>query len=240
MKMFISWSSSRSHIVAAKLKEWLPLVLPSTEPWLSSQDIRKGSRWQAETAEALQSPTAGILVLTKDNLASQWLHFEAGAISKAVAGSKAFVCTYLIDVDNADVEQPLGMFQSTTATELDTLQMILSLNAASESPIPNERLRKLYSNFWPELDEAIQKARASEPNVNAADRGQREMIEEILGIVRSLARVSPTNETWADVVRNLAETPGTATHDMFRRLNEAGVRLPSSLADTIRSGSTDR
>jgi hypothetical protein len=239
MKLFISWSDSRSHIVAAKLKEWLPLVLPSAEPWLSSQDIRKGSRWQAETAEALQGPTAGILVLTKDNLASQWLHFEAGAISKAVAGSKAFVCTYLIDVDNADVEQPLGMFQSTTATEADTLQLILSLNTAAESPIPDDRLRKLYSNFWPELDEAIQKARTSVPNVNTADRGQREMIGEILGIVRSLARVS-TNETWADAIRNLAETPGTATYDMFKRLDEAGVRLPSSLADTIRGGSSDR
>ena len=42
MRIFISWSGAASLELARILKEWLPTVLPYANPWLSSEDIRKG------------------------------------------------------------------------------------------------------------------------------------------------------------------------------------------------------
>lgn len=44
MKIFISWSGPKSGAVAKALREWLPLVVNAFEPFLSSDDIDKGTR----------------------------------------------------------------------------------------------------------------------------------------------------------------------------------------------------
>ena len=188
MKIFISWSGEKSLAAAKALKEWLPLVLQGAEPWLSSEDIRKGSRWQLEIASALNEAAAAVLCLTRDNLKSDWLLFEAGAVSKALAPSPTLVCTYLIDVTSADVPLPLGMFQATAATREDTLHLLQNLNDAMAPPVPDERLNRLFSTFWPDLEKVIRAAQLSQGAKPQAQRNQYEMIAEILGTVRALAR----------------------------------------------------
>jgi hypothetical protein len=41
MKIFISWSSERSHLLAQALHESLPLLLHYVKPWLSQADTRR-------------------------------------------------------------------------------------------------------------------------------------------------------------------------------------------------------
>jgi hypothetical protein len=185
MRVFLSWSGQRSLTVASVLRDWLPLVLQGCQPWLSSDDVRKGSRWQVEVGDALQEPLAGILCLTRDNIASPWLVFEAGAISKAIRGT-SFVCTYLIDVDNADVPLPLGMFQSTAATRSETLKLLRDLNDLMTPPVPADRLGKLFDTFWTDLEVAISTAR-SMPVGATQSRDASDILQEILETVRGLA-----------------------------------------------------
>ena len=45
MKIFISWSGEKSRRIALMLREWFPNVLNAVEPFVSSEDIAKGSRW---------------------------------------------------------------------------------------------------------------------------------------------------------------------------------------------------
>ena len=64
MKVFISWSGDTSHNVALALREWLPSVLQSVEPYVSSEDIDKGARWSAEIGYQLNDTDFGILRVT--------------------------------------------------------------------------------------------------------------------------------------------------------------------------------
>jgi TIR domain len=61
MKVFISWSGERSQILAQALREWLPMVLQSVDPWLSQADIEAGERWAEKIAKELEGCNFGIL-----------------------------------------------------------------------------------------------------------------------------------------------------------------------------------
>jgi hypothetical protein len=81
MKVFISWSGQKSRDVASALRDWLPLVINSVEPFMSSRDISAGARWQVEIARQLDTTDFGIVCVTRENQASKWLNFEAGALA---------------------------------------------------------------------------------------------------------------------------------------------------------------
>jgi TIR domain len=88
MKVFISWSGSKSQDVAVALGDWLPGVINRIEPFVSAKDIYAGSRWESEIASQLDTTNFGIVCVTRENQAAPWLNFEAGALAKAVELSR--------------------------------------------------------------------------------------------------------------------------------------------------------
>ena len=111
MKVFLSWSGHKSHQVALVLRDWLPSVIQSIMPYVSSEDIDKGARWSTDIAKELEDSTYGILCVTKENLEAPWLLFEAGALSKMM--DKSSVCPFIFDLKRAEVKGPILQFQST-------------------------------------------------------------------------------------------------------------------------------
>ena len=93
MKVFISWSGELSHRIALHLKEWLPVVLPFVDAWVSSEDIPKGTRWGTELATQLEGTNSGIVCLVPGNLNESWLNFEAGALSKVFSTRPTTIVT---------------------------------------------------------------------------------------------------------------------------------------------------
>src|SRR5215831_199016 len=84
MKVFIHWSGDRSKQLAEAIHWWLPNVLQFVKPYFSPADIEKGARWANDISKELEQSKIGIIAMTEENLASPWIMFEAGAISKVV------------------------------------------------------------------------------------------------------------------------------------------------------------
>ena len=109
MKVFISWSGERSHALAQALHDWIPLVLHNVEPWLSEADIEAGERWAEAVAKELADSNFGIICVTRENVGSPWVLFEAGALAKTMQGSR--VIPLLLDLEFTDITGPLAQFQ---------------------------------------------------------------------------------------------------------------------------------
>ena len=84
MKVFLSWSGDVSQQITREVHDWLPMILQNIKPYMTPADIEKGARWGSEITQELGTCDFGIVCLTKGNLTSQWIAFEAGALSKAV------------------------------------------------------------------------------------------------------------------------------------------------------------
>lgn len=90
MKIFISWSGTLSCEVAKLLKTWLKCVLQATEPWISSDDIQRGSIWFNDVTDTLNDCSTGIVCLTKGNIKAPWILFEAGGLLKELATNRVY------------------------------------------------------------------------------------------------------------------------------------------------------
>jgi hypothetical protein len=115
MKVFLSWSGSRARAAALILRQWLPDVIQSIEPWMSAEDIDAGTRWGIEVTNQLAETRCGIICLT---------NFEAGALSKTI-DNNTYVIPYLIDLEPSDIlPGPLTQFQAKRANKSETWQLI--------------------------------------------------------------------------------------------------------------------
>ena len=165
MKVFISWSGKRSEQIAIALKEWLPLILQYVDPWLSQSDIKAGERWSDKIAKELEVSKFGIVCITSDNKEAPWIMFEAGALAKSIADSR--VIPLFFDLEFQDISGPLTQFQSKKTEEQGLKELILSLNEASDTPVPTERLTQLFIRLWPDFLERISKIPKNAPSAKS-------------------------------------------------------------------------
>lgn len=160
MKVFLSWSGKKSLGAAELFKDWLPQVIQTVNVFLSTDDISKGAGWLAELNRALESASLGVILLTRDNIGSPWLHFEAGAIANSIG--KGRVCPILVDLEPYDVFGPISQFQFTLPNQEEFLKLVRSINySLGESAISDVKLIRSFHAFWPELESGLVALRAS-------------------------------------------------------------------------------
>jgi TIR domain len=154
MKLFISWSGQTSQAIANELRTWFPLILPSVSPFITTTDIEKGAQWQGTIRQELEKSNYGLVILTQDNLASQWLAFEAGALSKHLEGR---VATVLFNTTHGAVKPPLSLFQGTIFSENDFRQLVsdINKNVSPDNQRGEEQLDTLFPMLWPKLKDAV-------------------------------------------------------------------------------------
>lgn len=181
MKIFISWSGETSRSIAVALRDWLPRIIQSADPWTSDQDIQSGARWGAEIARRLTETKFGIICVTPDNHDRPWLMFEAGALSESV--DEARVCPYLFGLSASQLQGPLVQFQAKSADKDGTRRLVLDINRAIERPINENILLESFDLWWPTLEAVLKQIpppAPTEPSVQTEQRGGEVKVMEIL------------------------------------------------------------
>jgi hypothetical protein len=183
MKVFISWSGERSHLLAEALHGWLPLVLHYVKPWLSEADVAAGERWAQAVAKELESSNFGIICVTPENLGSPWVLFEAGALAKSMQGAK--VIPLLFNLEFSDISGPLAQFQAKKVEKGGLAEVINSINQSAEQAVPEDRARQLFAALWPEFEKQLEEIPDEAPTEKHM-RPQHEIMEELVTGVRGL------------------------------------------------------
>ncbi len=197
MDVFISWSGEASHVVGLALKDWLPSVIQSIEPFISSEDISKGSRWFSEIGVKLDKSNFGIICLTPENSKEPWILFEAGAISKSIGES--CVAPVLLGMSISELEGPIAQFNATLATKEDLFKLIKSINekidTTKDKKLEHTKLEKIYDALWPELEEKIKECNRLISNSGTGSstaklkRTTEDILEELIELGRSNTRL---------------------------------------------------
>jgi TIR domain-containing protein len=211
MKVFLSWSGSVSHNVAIVLREWLPSVLQTIEPYVSSEDIDKGARWSTDITRELEKSAFGILCVTRENINAPWLNFEAGALSKAM--DKSSVCPFLFDIKRSEVVGPILQFQSAIFDSDEIYKLVCSINnACCDNKLKEERLKRTFEVWYPSLEEklkAIEAINVEEAAAAVVPDLKESIFEEVLELTRNNQKLLRNSQDFNDEimgrVRSLTE-----------------------------------
>lgn len=232
MKLFISWSGKLSKDIGEEFRKWIPGVIQTVKPYFTPDDVEKGTRWANEISKELEGSQMGILVLTRENLDSMWIMFEAGALSKQM--DKSRICPILFGIENTDMQGPLVQFQATNFNETDIRKLIEAINSCcEENKLEEPVLEEVFNLWWPRLEKEISKI--METHKEKADetlRSDRELIEEILtlsriGAVKGEPRIHP------GAVEDLMRTYSRLRHSARAEGNEKLYPLVKSMAAPI-------
>lgn len=168
MKFFICWSENRSHRLATALQTWLPKFIPGLQPLdepanlFVSDDITKGVRWFDAVDQQLDTSDAGIVCVTREALQSGWIHFEAGALARAVRKKErqkkttGALYTYLLGVESSELRGPLSEFQATKFEREDNKKLCAAIvNCMKEGAPVREIWEKAFDENWESFEKQV-------------------------------------------------------------------------------------
>lgn len=204
MNIFLSWSGDRSKCIAEVLKKWLPYFLQAVKPWMSSSDIDKGTRWSSDIASKLGECTMGIICLTPENVEAPWILFEAGALSKTL--DTAHVCPLLFDIEPSGLKGPLVQFQATKLIGEDFKKLIHTINKCLQDRVSDLQIEESFNAWWPKVDSELKVLSQSKKEA-APKRKDREILEEILELVRQQTRHNDPLGIRKDVILDILSRP---------------------------------
>jgi TIR domain len=136
MRIFLSWSGEKSRKLASTLKKLLEQL--GFDPWMSSDALKAADHWSEAILEALETSDFCVACVTRENLQSGWMQFEAGAISKRFA--------ILSGITASELTGPLALFKGFQLD--DTFRMVKDLNDARTRRMPTNELQRIFEKHW--------------------------------------------------------------------------------------------
>ena len=230
MKIFMSWSGARSRATAELLSDWIKCVIQASRPWISTRDIDRGALWFSEISDQLKDTTVGIVCLTQENKNRPWILFEAGALAKGLSSNR--VCTFLVDLKPADLEDPLAQFNHTLPEKESVWELVRTLNSCLSSVGLDERiLEQVFSTYWGQFEERFKVLLKQIPlSEKPEPRSEKNLLAEILENTRTLTHRIRSIESRIerDPIREAITTqrPSFSMDDLHLHINamlEAGL-----------------
>jgi len=186
MRTFLSWSGDASRRLAEGFKQWAPQVLQFLdEPFISSRDIYAGERWGRELSEELEDHTFGIAFVTREAIASPWIMFEAGALSKISDDSRYIAI--LCDIELHEVSHtPLAQFQNQPLT-FDGMQAVLeSICVVAQQQRVKVGLPDTMRRWRPDIQAWIEEFRLEDSESLEQDIDVGALISDVLSRIQSI------------------------------------------------------
>jgi hypothetical protein len=155
MNVFLSWSGKVSQEVATALRKWLPYMLHSIKPFMSSVDISKGDKWSDDLSHELRGAQHGIVCVTPFNIHKPWMNFESGALAHLPR-----LTPFLFRVNRAALgHSPLAQFQLTefarddgrSKTEFYKLVESINSHLDESERVGEEILANNFEYWWSKL-----------------------------------------------------------------------------------------
>ena len=237
-KVFLSWSGKRSLAIAQAFNKWIPVVIQQARTYFTAEDINRGARWRDDIARELESSSRGLFFFTSTNTESSWMIFEAGALSKSVGDAR--VCPILFDIKETDLEGPLSQFQATSFDRKGILKLLSQINSElGDDAVEGSTLSTSFDLVWPDLETDVDHALSLEETDPDSDRTDRDLIQEVLSLVRSstfqsYVRGSAPDQdavrdlvfVFADLLHRLSTTSEPATFiEVITRMDPPIARL---------------
>ncbi len=187
MDVFLSWSGSTSKSVAELLRDWLPTVIQSLNPWISSRDIPTGQRWFDQISNTANTYSYGLFCLTPDNLDSKWIHYEAGAISNAP--NKSHIAGLLLQgLPPSQISGPLSQFQHVALSKEGMRKLLNDMNSIVEAgKLSDQILSSVFERSWPEFESEYTRIITSSPPLQPVpERPIEDILKEVLQLTRDI------------------------------------------------------
>jgi hypothetical protein len=151
MRVFLSWSGEQSRLLAHLLRDWLPNVIQSVQPWLAAADIAPGTAFSSEIGKAIGQAEIGIVCLTRANLQAPWLNYEVGMMS--VGGVPIIPLT--LDLSPGEIVGALAQFQAAAVDKEGMRRVVDSINTRAEHPVGDKLLSRAFDLFWPDFERNV-------------------------------------------------------------------------------------
>lgn len=178
--IFISWAKPRALAIARGLFDWLPDVIQSIEPFISPE-IPLGTRWTDEIENRLRTAKYGIICATPENVDNPYLNWEVGLL--AYDRTRKVVPLLLGGLTLGDItKSPLQHFQSSLKpSREDMLRCVEGINEIAGLPVDQERLKKNFERYWPDLNNVFSTFNTL-PKESGATKPRRdsEILEDLL------------------------------------------------------------
>lgn len=173
MKVFLSWSGTRSSKLANEMGTYLQCMIPGLTTFYSPRDIASGEPWHERVRDALADCDFGLLCVTTENIDSHWMLFEAGALAHNLGNR---VCAVLFDgLNPGDLPKPLAGFQH-RRFDRDNIWLLATHMCRASGPINDKILRMTFEKWWEDLGAAC---RVHEEGSEELRRGRQRVLGQL-------------------------------------------------------------
>jgi hypothetical protein len=189
LKIFISWSGTLSENVA---KVWHGLIkecFDNSTPFMSQYDIGLGTRGLNTIANELKGTVFGLVIVTRANQDSQWLHYESGALTKDFDNPRTKLIPVLVDFESpGGLSGPLSAFQATLLNYDSVVMILTEIQKAIGNDLSDlaTALKRLDRAWAAEYEQKFTDARVDESEPPTSDSNDDDSkLDELLQLTRS-------------------------------------------------------
>ena len=230
--IFISWSKERSLALANLLKTLLSHFPKFNAQYTTvmSTDIEKGKPWLDQLRLQINEADACIVCITPENVDSNWINFEVGALANKFEYSQIF--PLLLDLDPSDINGPLNIYQGSEISKEGMATVLHDLNILDATePIPEPQWqafiegvddirRDSFKYLFPEFESLFNRKTFNEPIEECSTQRWN---ERYAGIRETLAVMESRDEVILEVcppgLVNLYKTLKNQMHGYAMDLN---------------------